>query len=133
MKPCIYLLMRSTGSLSAPLVCAVDEDDLSTVTIARRLTALEQDNTKLRESNERLEAMMRTTMEAVLGVCHIINNIYFFHKFLTGFTRRITLQLTRSETESLTWVGINSPLSDLEEILQLMLRHRGFLVSVICV
>lgn len=86
--------------------------------VLQRLTALEQNNVELQESNkdlresnkdlrgsnDRLEVLMRTTMEAVIGVRHMVN-IYLF--YLTYFGYRIALQSTKFEIEFFsTWLGI---------------------------
>ena len=67
----------------------------------KRLTAVEQSNTELRERNERLEGMMQTTMEAVIGV-RVIGYIYIICLFhlqdriaINKIGNRVLLDLAR--------------------------------------
>ena len=67
----------------------------------KRLTAVEQSNTELRERNERLEGMMQTTMEAVIGV-RVIGYIYIICLFhlqdriaINKIRNRVLLDLAR--------------------------------------
>jgi septal ring factor EnvC (AmiA/AmiB activator) len=126
MKICFISQKDCLGSSPVPQVCIANEDASSMTAVLRRLTALEQNNMELRESdaklrasntelresdaklrasntelresdakqqasnmelwdsnmelqqsNDRLEASMRTTMEAVIGVRHMVNIFIF--------------------------------------------------------